>query len=234
MRPAAAAPAAEPLESRRLFALTVVQTYPGYYEIHGGNADDRIVVDVSMSAETFTLDGATYGGVSFISAFGYGGNDTIHITGDGFGYIAAGIAAGDGNDHVALNFDGAIRAGAGNDTLDLRDSFRGEVYGEAGDDRILIAGQTIDAEIQGGDGNDLIDASGNDYGVVIRGGLGDDTIYGSAFDDQLYGDGGNDVLFGNAGNDTLYDGTTVHGGSGSDTHYGDAPATVTGVEHVAA
>jgi Ca2+-binding RTX toxin-like protein len=195
----------EQLESRRMFAITVIQTYPGYYEIHGDGSANTIEVNVSQAGETFTLNGGTtYGGVSYISIFGYGGNDTIHVTGEGFGYIAAAITAGDGDDDVSLNFDGAIWAGQGRDTLDLRDSFRGEVYGEEGDDRICISGETIDAQIEGGNGNDLIDASGNNYGVVIRGGAGNDTIYGSAYDDQLYGEAGDDVIVGNGGNDAIY------------------------------
>jgi Ca2+-binding RTX toxin-like protein len=194
----------ERLEIRRMFAVTVEQTYPGYYEIHGDENANTILVAVSMSAETFTLDGTAYGGVAYVSVFGYGGDDHIHVSGDGFGYIGSGITAGDGDDEVSLNFDGAIWAGHGSDTLYLRDSFRGEVYGEVGDDRMYVSGQTIDAEINGGPGNDLIDASGNDYGVVIRGGDGDDTIYGSAHDDQLYGEAGTNVIFGNGGSDAIY------------------------------
>ena len=219
------------LEGRRLFALAVIETYPGFFEIHGDNNANAIHVAVSMGGESFTLDGVTYNGVSYVSIFGYGGNDTIHVAGDGFGYIGAGISAGDGDDDVSLNFDGAIWAGPGGDTLRLRDSFRGEVYGEGGDDRMYVSGETVDAEINGGNGNDLIDASGNNYGLVIRGGHGDDTIYGSEFNDQIYGEGGSDYLFGNGGNDTLYGGWVVSGGEGTDIYYGTAPHIV-GVEHV--
>ena len=219
------------LESRRLFALTVAETYPGYFEIHGDETANSILISVSMGDETFSLDGATYGPVSYLSIFGYGGNDQIHVAGDGFGYVGAGISAGDGDDDVSLDFDGAIWAGGGGDVLRLSDSFRGEVYGEGGDDEMYVSGETVDAEIIGGDGNDLIDASGNHHGVVIRGGLGNDTIYGSEYNDQIYGEGGSDALFGNGGNDTLYGGETVNGGSGGDVHYGTA-SSISGVEHI--
>ena len=219
------------LEPRRLFSIAVDQTYPGFYEIHGDEGANAIIVEVSQSGETFTLDGTTYVGVAYISIFGYGGNDQIHVNGDGFGYIGAGISAGEGDDDISLNFDGAIWAGSGNDTLSLMDSFRGEVYGEGGDDRMYIIGETVDAEILGGDGNDLIDATANNHGVVARGGPGDDTIYGSEYNDQLYADGGNDYLLGNGGNDTLYGGWVVHGGTGSDIYYGTAGA-IYAIEHV--
>lgn len=222
------------LEQRRLFAVTVTETYPGYFEIVGDETANVIDVSVSMTYGTFSLAGNTYGNVGNIQVFGHGGDDAISVLStDGFGYIGASILAGDGSDSISLNFDGAIWAGAGNDRLDLRDSFRGEAYGEGGDDRMLVGGDCIDAEIQGGDGNDVIDARGNNFAVLIRGGRGDDTIYGSSFDDRLYGDDGSDAVYGMAGNDTFFSSEYVDGGDGNDILFRQNVATVyTGIEQV--
>lgn len=227
----------ETLEPRRLRSATVEQTFPGYYEIAGDESDDVIVVNVDQDQATFTLDGVTYSGVSYIYVYGKGGNDSIDVSAPTPGSIGASIDGGDGNDHLALNFDGGIWAGAGDDTIDLRDSFQGEVYGEGGSDQVYVLGECVDPEIQGGDGNDLIDASQNNYGVVIRGGAGNDTIYGSEYADQIYGDAGADRIYGLGGNDTFYcrdgEADTVFGGGGTDFLYADgADVQNNGVEYV--
>jgi Ca2+-binding RTX toxin-like protein len=195
----------ETLERRRLCSVTVTEGYPGYYEIDGDEAANDISVSVSMAGETFTLDGVTYTGVAYVTVCGKGGDDTIRLTtADGPGSIGASVSGGSGDDQVSLNFDGAVWAGSGNDTLDLADSFRGEAYGGSGNDRMTVRGECIDPEINGGGGDDLIDASANHYGVVIHGGDGNDTIYGSEFDDQIDGEAGNNTLYGNGGNDAFY------------------------------
>jgi Ca2+-binding RTX toxin-like protein len=76
------------------------------------------------------------------------------------------------------------------------------LYGEAGDDLLLI----------GQEGNDYID-----------GGAGNDVLYGGADDDHLLGGWGNDVLYGEAGNDLLLGQSGadyIEAGAGSDTIYG--------------
>jgi Ca2+-binding RTX toxin-like protein len=216
----------ESLEARRLFDVTVVEGYPGFYEIHGTDESDVIDVAVSMAEESMTVNGQTYEYVSYIVAYGNGGNDSISITTvDGAGVIGASVSAGDGHDQVTLAVDGAIWAGQGNDELYLLDSFRGEAYGEAGNDYMHISGLTTDAEIRGGDGHDFIDCSANRFGVVVFGGCGNDTIIGSDLADQLYGNEGHDVLDGRGGNDMLYawggDGDIVNGGAGDDICYAD-------------
>lgn len=209
----------ETLERRRLCSVTVTEGYPGYFDITGDEGANDINVSVSQAGETFTLDGVTYTGVAFITVSGKGGNDAIRLaTTDGPGSIGASISGGSGDDQISLNFDGAVWAGSGNDTLDLADSFRGEAYGGSGNDRMTIRGACIDPEINGGGGDDLIDASANQYGVVIHGGDGDDTIYGSEFDDQIDGDAGNNTLYGLGGNDAFYSDyggfDRVYGGAG--------------------
>src|SRR3954454_2017435 len=171
----------QPLEQRRLFSVTVSEGYPGFYEIRADDGGNVVDVSVSSANDSFTLNGQTYGGLQYLTVYGGAGDDTIHLTADAPSWFGAGIVAGGGNDDVSLNFDGAIWAGNGNDTVRLADAFRGEVYGQAGNDRMYVSGETVDAQIDGGDGNDLIDATGNHYSVVIYGGAGNDTIYGSEY-----------------------------------------------------
>ena len=216
----------ETLEGRRFFAATVVEGYPGYYEIHGDGSDDVIDVSVSQSGESFTLDGVTYNGVTYISVHAYGGDDFISIRSDeGQGSIAAGVSAGDGRDTVLVNFDGAIWGGNDDDILYLSDSFYGGVHGEDGNDRIYVSGFSLDSEVSGGAGHDYIDASGNYAGLAIGGDSGKDTIYGTEYDDEIHGGSNEDELHGNGGNDTFFtrenDHDQIFGGGGTDIAYVD-------------
>jgi len=227
----------EILEGRRLLSVSVVEGYPGYYEVYGDDADDHIAISVSAAEASFELDGVRYGGVAFISICSAGGDDTVSVRIEGETHIGASVLAGDGNDSVSVSGAGAIWGEGGNDTLRLADAFRGELYGGPGDDRMYIAGASDDAEIDGEGGHDLIDATGSTYGVFAKGGHGHDTIYGSNADDQLYGDGGHDLLIGNGGNDIFYVDDQEHdrliGGAGVDVAYADCDeAGVWGVEYV--
>jgi Ca2+-binding RTX toxin-like protein len=213
------------LECRRLMTATVNETYPGYFEVTGDESDDAIVISVDQGQQSFALDGVTYTGVSYISVFGNGGNDTIKVSAASPGAIGASIDGGGGDDDLSLDIDGGLWGGDGNDTLRLDNSFQGEVHGDAGDDRMFVGGDCFDAQLLGGDGNDLIDASANHYAVVIRGGEGDDIVYGSQYDDRIYADGGEDVLYGLGGNDTFYCrdaySDQIFGGAGTDFAYID-------------
>jgi Ca2+-binding RTX toxin-like protein len=227
----------EMLERRCLLSVTVNQTSPGYYEIDGDESDNSINVSVSQDDQTFTLDGTTYTGVSYIFVYGKGGNDIINVSAPHPGSIAASIDGGDGNDQLSLNFDGGVWGGEGDDIINIADSFQGVVSGDGGNDQIFVKGECVDPEILGGDGNDLIDASQNNYGVVIRGGEGDDTLFGSQYDDQIYGDAGSNQLYGLGGNDTLYSRNgsldTLDGGDGRNFAYADAvEGQITNVTHV--
>jgi Ca2+-binding RTX toxin-like protein len=227
----------EMLERRRLRSASVGQGYPGYYEVTGSDLADDISISVSMADATFTLDGVTYAGVSYVSVYGNGGDDYISVVSvDGGGRVGASLNGGAGADSLNLNFDGALWGGVGPDTLTLFDSFRGEAYGEAGDDQIEIGGDCIDPQVDGGTGSDTIRAGDNHYGVTLRGGAGDDVIFGSFYDDQLVGGSGNDMLCGLSGRDVFYAGDgapdRVYGGDGIDTLYGDqTEAIVLGVEY---
>jgi Ca2+-binding RTX toxin-like protein len=228
----------ETMERRRLFAVTVTQDYPGYYEINGDDSGNTIAVTVSQNDDTFTLDGTTYTDVAFILVNSGNGNDAVSlISVDGSGMIGAAVNGQGGDDSITVNFDAAVSGGDGNDSIYLSDSYRGEAHGGAGDDKIYISGDCVDAVIMGDDGNDLIDCSNNNCGVTVHGGEGDDTIYGSAYCDTIYGDGGTNQLIGNGGNDTFYTrdgyGDSVDGGDGTNMLYGNGTeASVNNVQYI--
>jgi Ca2+-binding RTX toxin-like protein len=226
----------ETLERRRLLSVSVVEGYPGYYEVYGDDSADVISVQFSSIDGSFTVNGATYGGVAYVSIVGNGGDDTIDV-GPAPRPVAASINGGSGNDTLLLNCAGGVWGEDGNDVIRINNSFRGEGYGGPGDDRLSVSGESLDARLDGGDGNDWLDASGTRYGLFARGGAGDDTIFGSQGDDQIYGDEGRDLLVGNAGDDVLFgvdhESDRVVGGAGIDTAYVDAAESgVWSVEYV--
>jgi Ca2+-binding RTX toxin-like protein len=212
------------LELRRFLSVTVVQDYPGYYEVNGDSTDDNIAITVSTNDATFSVDGNTYTDVSYIMVNGGPGNDTISINSiDGPDGVGAAVSGGAGNDSITTNLDASVWAGEGDDTIRVADSFQGQVYGQGGDDQIYASGRCIDAILDGGDGNDLIDATQNDFGVQASGGNGNDTILGSQYDDVIDGGNGSDSLAGNGGNDVIYsragNGDSVDGGDGNNIVY---------------
>jgi hypothetical protein len=167
----------ESLEARRLFdaaafdaaaadgtgddatvsQIKVTEGYPGFYEIRGTAGNDAITVQVNMADATMKVNGETFANVAYIVAYGEAGNDQISITSvDGSGMVGASVAAGDGNDSVTLGLDGGVWGGGGSDAIYLMDSFRGEAYGEAGNDYISVSGACQDAQIRGGDGDDIV------------------------------------------------------------------------------
>ena len=213
----------ERLEFRRLFNASVIQTYPGFYEIDADAQTTNINVNVDQNSGTFSLDGTTYANVQHIVINGNDAGDTISVNSNNeYGWIAANINGGAGNDTITLNaLSGVIHGGAGDDTLTLRDSWFGEVYGDTGADRIYVAGDSFGAQVVAGTQNTLIDASQSNFGLTLHGGPGNDTVYGSAYDDQIYGGGGGDYLYGLGGNDTYYctGGVVVGGPGGTNTAY---------------
>jgi hypothetical protein len=125
-----------------------------------------------------------------------------------------------------------IRAGDGNDRIDIASNLAIDfvVEGGAGDDRITagagndrVEGGAGNDTISGGDGRDYV--NGNDGNDTLSGMAGNDVVYGGAGDDRLEGDAGDDYLEGSRGNDTLagYAGAdTLSGGVGDDTVEGGA------------
>lgn len=115
-----------------------------------------------------------------------------------------------------------VRAGKGNDTVDLTGVLvPATVNGGDGDDTLKASrgGGTY----SGDNGNDTItseEASSEFAGVDddFHGGGGNDSLTGYEGNDDLFGDGGNDTLVGGTGDDTL------DGGDGNDVLEGDAGA----------
>ncbi|HEX8455957.1 MAG TPA: M91 family zinc metallopeptidase [Pyrinomonadaceae bacterium] len=110
-----------------------------------------------------------------------------------------------------------IRAGDGNDTIDVgRDvQINFTLEGGAGHDR--IQGGAGHDRIEAGDGDDTVDGgAGRDY---INGSRGNDKLYGGAGHDTVYGGDGDDYMQGNAGEDYLEGGRGrdhLLGGAGND------------------
>lgn len=226
----------ETLERRRLLSVSVIQGFPGYYEIRGDEGPNAISIAISDTDGSFSLDGVTFGGVSHVSVFGYAGDDSISVAADRASPISISVNAGPGADNVAVTGNGSIWGDSGNDTLRLTDSFRGQLFGGPGDDRLTVTGDCANPEIDGESGSDYIDASSNNGPVFARGGSGNDTVFGSNFDDLIYGDEGNDLLIGAGGHDMFYGGDGAYdriiGGGGIDTAQVDQNDGVWGVEYV--
>lgn len=227
---------AEALESRRLFT-TVVQALPGYYEITGTDGNDVIDISVDQANSTFTLDGATYAGVLHLWVVALAGNDSVTVGGTAGGPISAVIQGGPGQDILTLNMNGAVWGEGDHDEIKLRDSYRGEAYGGAGDDYISVYGNCIETQLEGNEGNDTIWALDNRYGVVLFGGPGNDRLYGSNFDDVIFDGAGSDWLFGLGGNDEFHarDGSPdwIMGGDGYDTLWCDTvEGGISGCENI--
>jgi Ca2+-binding RTX toxin-like protein len=141
----------------------------------GGEGDDTLVWNNGDGSDTMN---------------GEAGTDTIEVN--------DGAAAGDftvvpgAPGHIAFD-----RLSPGPFNLDITNSEKLDLNGNAGDDKLNAAGPVsglaafaIDAD--GGEGNDTLNAAD-----------GPDTLTGANGDDTLNGGGGADLLYGDAGADTL-------------------------------
>jgi Ca2+-binding RTX toxin-like protein len=180
---------AEPLESRRLLAVSVAD---GLLTIVGTNRSDRIEVirrdddgqiRVQLNA---TETRFPIGEISRVLINARGGNDFIEFSGRNGGIsFPANLNGGKGNDTIHAGLaDDTISGGNGHDRI--------EAY--AGDD--LISGGNGDDVIQGADGHD-----------TLRGDAGNDKLYGNHHDDVLVGGAGDDDLFGGRGVDSVWGNT---------------------------
>ncbi len=162
-----------------------------------------------------------------------GGDDQIRVTQDArTGNVTVSVNGESrtftGNDRNNL----VIRAGAGNDVIQVDPgvTVNLRLFGGDGDD--VITGGGGHDRIDGGAGNDRINGgAGNDYiyggdgNDTLQGGDGNDTVYGGRGNDLVYGNAGNDYLEGGEGNDTMYGGDgndVVSGGLGDDRLFGSA------------
>ena len=197
--------------------LTVNSNYAGAIYVYAGAGNDRFTA--GAGADTLRGDDGDD------TLNGLAGNDSIDGAADNDT-----LAGGDGDDRV-VGGTGAdiVRGGAGDDTLggyyystfDGDDGAVDQVFGEAGDDIIVVsAGDTGD----GGAGNDTITGWG---GSRLFGGDGDDLLVSSA---------GSDTLSGGAGVDTvsfLYaSGVTVDLALTAAQNTGAGTDTITNVENL--
>jgi Ca2+-binding RTX toxin-like protein len=139
------------------------------------------------------------------------------------------VRTGDASDTIVNlgTMNGYIQTGDGNDTIDTRlGVLNGVIFGGAGDDIYIIAGQTINEMANGSDddGGDDTVFSYTDYALpqhveslflqgtatVGRGNAEDNRIGATELGGRLYGSGGDDQLSGGDGDDVL------HGGGGDD------------------
>jgi Ca2+-binding RTX toxin-like protein len=143
---------------------------------------------------------------------------------------------------VKANTD--VRALAGNDTISIRtkQDVLIRLYGGSGDDSMDLTGNgALSAELYGEDGNDTLILDWIYGDTLVSGGAGDDYIqtfeggraYGNDGDDvidagnvtEAFGGEGNDIIYGHhfgegdAGSDILY--TDGNGGAGDDKMYGE-------------
>lgn len=137
------------------------------------------------------------------------------------------IWAGDGDDVICVYnplpaLDGVeVHAGAGDDSIETF-SGHNEIYGDDGDDVVVLAGSG--EFVQAGDGNDRV--WGKQAGPMFAsGGAGTDLLQGGWDQDVLVGGDGNDVLYGLDEDDILQGGNGIDrlfGGDGDDELWGQA------------
>jgi len=223
----------------------------------GDDGDDTLFGDGDSTPVTYQGDDHLEGGAGNDYLRGYGGadtlsgglgNDTLYgEAGDDYldvGEDAGGVATintaygGDGNDTIlgALGQQNTLVGDAGDDAI----TGEGHVWGEAGNDTLIVRGGYVDvigrqSVAQGGDGDDVIrlpnggvSAYGEAGNDVLEGGGGtsymsagdgDDVVAGGEGNEYAWGQWGADVLGGGAGNDQL------SGGDGDDELRGDSTTT---------
>lgn len=197
---------------------------PGLLTLHmGEHAADRVVGDTADGSETFTIKHLSGAGTN-------ADPESVEVSFNG----------------IKQTYNGVkrilVRAGKGDDVLDLRGVLApAEAHGGDGKDT-LYAGQNDGSQFFGDGGDDTLvaeEAKDMFLGATneFHGGPGDDLLTGAARNDRLYGDEGNDRLYGTAGmdelrggsgNDQLYGGDgpdKLYGGDGADVLIGDDPTT---------
>jgi Ca2+-binding RTX toxin-like protein len=149
----------------------------GFVETSSGIAQATTLTVATASGSAALVDDPLNPGRQMLVVSGTSGDDVIRITRARRGVRAVinGVAQG--------IFNAASRI---------------EIFGDAGDDSIDLAGVALS--------------------VVIRGGAGNDTVGGGGGRDLLFGDGGEDILTGRKGADILL------GGDGNDMLAGDVGA----------
>lgn len=223
-------PRLEPLESRRLCSISLVNHI---ITITGTGGADKVSVQLTLppivvrtsptgilplttSTYRATLNGVSktfpVADVKGVSVSTGDGNDSVMLgnlsplvfapSGGGAPTIAFPIGIG------AILVPATVHGGNGADTI-TGGNANDHLYGEAGNDRI-VGGNGNDF-ISGGGGNDTLGLYWNEAGNdSINGGDGNDNINAGYGNDTVHGGCGNDTVNGYAGADVVY------GGPGAD------------------
>jgi len=248
----------ESLENRQLMSVSL-DPVSGTLTILGTKNDDRILVEQTLNAVKVTDNGAVHSfavnSVGKLRIEAREGSDQVRLSlsvlknssiDSGPGKYDT-VLGGGGRDTIHLRSDyGVARGGGNNDLLNLYG--RGELLGEAGNDRLVSkhAGSSK-SYFDGGAGFDTMDYSAATLGLKINSGTsgqyipdgqipppldlakadatwGFENFWGGAGDDYITGTPGNNELRGNAGKDTIrgqQGNDTIYGGAGKDFLYGD-------------
>jgi hypothetical protein len=209
-----------------------------------GDADaNQIQVDCRSGVVTVNGSPAADGRASCadlrkLAVYGFGGDDTIRLTGfggtledfeSGLGSYdedlpSIAVNGGDGNDDLAGDsLLEILSGGAGDDVMTGAGTLAPIMFGGPGGDRMT---GSLFGFVFGGKGGDLM-LSGTGFDFVFagagadtfRGSSGADIAGGGAGNDVLTGKRGHDVLVGQAGNDVVYGGAgrdVLAGGAGHD------------------
>ncbi|MBR6099286.1 hypothetical protein IKP85_06020 [bacterium] len=212
--------------------------------LDGGKGDDLLVGGTLGTEEEFNKSVLT-NIFNLKEIHGGDGADTIYSLGSydddvtfneaeskqylgGNTYFRNNIYAGNGNDIIHSNgFSDKVYAGNGNDTIysyvgDYNSNYNSnaasEIYGEDGNDRIILKSQS-DVHVFGGNGNDVIDAREASvvYYNMLYGDNGNDSIYGSNSWDIIYTGQGDNRVEAGGGNDEIY-GSDLWLGRGGDNY----------------
>jgi len=154
----------------------------GSDEIKGGNGFDFISYEGSSSSVSVFLSFGETEAKGFKDSF-------VNIEG---------IIGSDFSDVLSGDFENnSIFGRGGDDTIRGFSGTSNKLYGEDGDDVILL--ELSGGFASGGNGNDFL--MGGTLGVYFDGGAGDDWIRGSVQDDFLVGGEGDDIFIGSGGAD---------------------------------
>jgi hypothetical protein len=177
------------------------------------NATNLSLIDASAVEESFTLQTAALGGVTFGAAgatatdfevVGAKGDNTINLIAD---------AAVVGNDITVTTEDGDDSV-----TIDSAAAITGDIDISTGkgDDTVLIGIAAVvhtgAISVDSGEGDDVVTIDPQVTGLAeISGGKGDDALTGGSGADDITGGDGDDVITGGDGTDAM------NGGLGGDT-----------------
>ncbi|HYN93247.1 MAG TPA: M91 family zinc metallopeptidase [Pilimelia sp.] len=220
--------------------------------IDGASDDVRSLASSWRDVAEGNTDGWTLPPEAKTTRWIYDGDSVVLNTGPGDDKVTVTVDPRTGEQIVTVNgetvtfppgYDVTIRAGQGNDTVDVTPGTRVHLtlLGGEGDDT-LRGGDGTD-RILGLDGRDLIDGRGGEDLITagatrrhlpgedlmqpvveqIDGGEGNDRLYGGLGNNRIGGGDGTDLIEGGAGQDTLDAGEgddTVRGGSGIDNVFG--------------